>query len=97
MGGGIDGWIPPPHQVLLVLDAASSSGNSGRPAVDGLLPVGSCWFLGWFSGLPARSLPGRSAEILLSMETSFQLQLSDATCTLFLVFQPATLYTLPVR
>jgi hypothetical protein len=101
-GGGIDGWIPPPHQYLLVLDwpslvtssnfrktgiasAASRAGHSGRPAVDGLLPVESCWFLGWISGLPAGSLPGRSVEILLSMETPLQPKLSDASSTLFLV------------
>jgi hypothetical protein len=85
MGGGIYGWIAPPHQYLLVLDwpslvtssncrkasiasAASPAGHSGRPAVDGLLPVGSCWFLGCISSLPAGSLPGRSVETLLSME-----------------------------
>jgi hypothetical protein len=85
MWGGIDGWIPPPHQLLLVLDwpslvtssncwkagiasTASLTGHSGRLSVDGLLPVGSCWFLGWISGLPAGSLPGWSVEILLSME-----------------------------
>jgi hypothetical protein len=111
-GGGIDGWIPPPHQLLLVLDwpslvtssncrktgtasAASSAGNSGRPAVDGSLPAGSCWFLRWISGLPAGSLPGRSVEILLSMEIPLQPQLSDASSALYLVLQTAALYTLP--
>jgi hypothetical protein len=83
----MDGWMPPSHQLLLVLDlpslvtslncrktgiasAASAAGHSVRPAVDGFLPVGSCWFLGWISGLPAGSLPGRSLEILLAMEIS---------------------------
>jgi hypothetical protein len=49
-----------------IASAASPAGHSGRPAVDGLPPVGSCWFLGRISGLPAGSLPGWSVEILLS-------------------------------
>jgi hypothetical protein len=36
-----------------IASTASSAGHSGRPAVDGLLPIGSCWLLGWISGLPA--------------------------------------------
>jgi hypothetical protein len=76
MGGGIYGWIPPPHQYLLVLDwpslmtisncrktgiasTASPAGHLGRPAVDGLLLVGLCWFLEWINGLPAVSLPSQ--------------------------------------
>jgi hypothetical protein len=51
-----------------IASTASPAGHSGRPAVDGLLPVGSCWFLGWISSLPAGSLPGRLVKILLSME-----------------------------
>jgi hypothetical protein len=39
-----------------IASAASPAGNSGGPAVDGLLPVGSCWFLRWISGLPDGSL-----------------------------------------
>jgi hypothetical protein len=51
-----------------ISSAASPTGHSGRPAVDGMLLFGSCWFLGWISGLPAGSLPGRSVEILLALE-----------------------------
>jgi hypothetical protein len=39
-----------------IASAASPVGHSGRPAVDGLLPAGLCWLLGWISGLPAGSL-----------------------------------------
>jgi hypothetical protein len=67
-----------------IASAASPEVNSGRPAVDGLLPVGSA---GSSDGLAVcrldRCLVGRSVEILLSMETPLQPQLSDASCTLF--------------
>jgi hypothetical protein len=79
------------------MTGASPAGHSGRTAVDGLLPVGLCWSLRWISGLQAGSLPGRSAEILLSMESPLQLQLSDESSTLFLVLQTAALYTLPAH
>jgi hypothetical protein len=48
-------------------EAMKTPRNKGRPVVDGLLPVGWCWFLGCISGLPAGSLPGQSVEILLAM------------------------------
>jgi hypothetical protein len=51
-----------------IVSAASPAGHSGRPAVGGFLPVGSCSFLECISGLPAGSLLGRSVEILLALE-----------------------------